>query len=406
MRILLATYWVIPDVGGVTVYLDQLKQHLEARGHQVDLLAHHPEYDRYHIVGKGRTFYKSNVLPFIDKKIRSYYRETFPELDNSCVDLEVIRYSFELGAAYLGLGDYDLIHTQDVFSTLAISRVKPRNTALVATIHGSLAKEMVLTGTAEVGKSVSWHYMSTLEYRGAISSNLTILSSNWLRNVLVNEFGVPGDRLRVIPNGIDTAAFNTRMDSPASYSRSGDNRKVLICPARLNTIKGHHVLIDALAILKTMRNDWVCWIVGDGPNRPDFEQQVDALGLRDHIIFFGERDDVPQLFKQADVFVMPSLQDNFPYAVLEAQVAGKPSVVTDAGGIPEMVIHEETGLVSPVRDASALANNLRRILQDDGLRQRLGETARQRSGYWSLQRMVNETVVTYHDAIHKVKGGV
>jgi glycosyltransferase involved in cell wall biosynthesis len=404
MRILLATYWVMPHVGGVKVYLDQMKSFLESQGHQVDIFANHPEFDRYHMINTGRVFYKSNIHPFIDFKIRAHYLKTFPELNDFCINYELQRYGFEMAAAYMGAADYDLIHTQDVISATAMQRIKRRRTPLVATIHGAISKEILISGGVDSLSSVQWHYLSTLEYTGAMAGDVTTVPSQWLKGVLANEFAVPYDKVRVIPNGIHAAEFAARMDAAPQYERSDWNRKVLICPARLNTIKGQQILIEALGQLKSFREDWVCWLVGDGENRGLLEAMVDALGLRNHVVFFGDRQDVPQLLKQADVFVMPSLQDNLPYAVMESMVAGLPAVAANAGGIPEMVISGESGMLSPVGDVSALAWNLRRILEDDELRRRMGEAAKRHAAYWSVDRMVHETVAAYHDAMRIAAG--
>ncbi|MCI3919938.1 glycosyltransferase family 4 protein [Paenibacillus sp. TRM 82003] len=404
MRILLATHWAMPDVGGVRVYLDQLRGRLTSEGHEVDLMSHHPDLTKYHLVGTGRTFHKSNVTPYVEAKIRSYYRRTFPELDDFCIDMEVKRYSFELAAAYFGLASYDVIHTQDVLSTMAMRRVKPASVPLIATIHGGIAREIVLSGLSGIDESVRWHYLSMLEYAGSTASDVTIVPSHWLKGMLSSEYGVPGDRLHVVPNGMDTGSFLRAAEQPTSQGRRWD-RKVLICPARLVTIKGQHVLLDALAQLKTVRTDWECWLVGDGTNRADFEAQAGRLGLGDHVAFLGDRTDVPQLLRLADVFVMASLQDNLPYAVMEAQLAGKPCVVSNAGGIPEMVTAGETGLISDVGDVSGLAYNLRRLVEDDALRANMGEAAKQRAlSLWSAERMTTDTKALYESALAMKRG--
>jgi glycosyltransferase involved in cell wall biosynthesis len=405
MRILLATYFVMPDTGGVQVYVEALKQGLERLGHQVDLLAHHPDYDRYYMVGTDRTFYKSNVMPYVDRKIRPYFNETFPELDRNCVEMELGRYCYELGAAYMGLGHYDVIHTQDVFSTMAMYRVKSDRTALIASIHGEIVKEMMHSGTVTKDEGVGWNYVSSLVYYAAVCSDTTVVASQWLKDMMASDFGVPYEHMSILPNGINMDAFAARAEGLTDIRAIG-GRKVLICPARLDPVKGHRVLIDALNIVKSQRTDWECWIVGDGATRAALEEQVNSLGLSGHVQFLGNRSDVPQLMKQSDLLVMASLQDNFPYAAIEAQISGKPCVVSDAGGIPEIVQHGETGLVSPVGNASAMANNINRLLEDDAVRKAMGESARRHGlAYWSSDRMVAETVALY-ERVLAIKRGV
>jgi glycosyltransferase involved in cell wall biosynthesis len=404
LKILLATYWVMPHVGGVKVYLDQITARLRDLGHQVDILAHHPDFNHFHIINTGQIFAKQHVTPYITAKVKAYFAKTFPELDDWCIDMEIGRYSFELAAAYFGLKGYDIIHTQDVYATIAMRRVKPRKVPLVATIHGGIAREMMLSGMTGIDDSVRWKYCSALEYMGATGSDCTIVPSHWLKQLLATDYGVPKSHMHVINNGMDVGHFIQRMEQPAPFERRLD-RKVMICPARLVTIKGQQVLLEALAIVKQERSDWECWLVGDGPNRQEFVQLSLQHGLQDHVHFFGDRDDVPQLLKLADLFIMVSLQDNFPYAVMEAQLAGKPAIVSDAGGIPEMVEHGVNGLISSVGDAGALSANIRRLLEDEALRTSMAEAARSGAQTkWTSERMTQQTLQRYEHALQRKRG--
>lgn len=161
-------------------------------------------------------------------------------------------------------------------------------------------------------------------------------------------------------------------------------------------MKGHKHLIEALAMLKGVREDWECWLLGDGPLENQYGEQVRSLGLEAHVQFWGPRQDVPELLSQADVFVLPSLQDNLPFSIMEAQIAGKAAVVSDAGGIPEMVKHGKTGLVSPAGQSEPLFQNLRRMLESDRLRTRLGEQAKRWAlEHWSIETMMKKTLKVY-----------
>lgn len=96
------------------------------------------------------------------------------------------------------------------------------------------------------------------------------------------------------------------------------------------------------------------------------------------------------------MFVLPSLQDNLPFSIMEAQIAGKAAVVSDAGGIPEMVKHGKTGLVSPAGQSEPLFQNLRRMLESDRLRTRLGEQAKRWAlEHWSIETMMKKTLKVY-----------
>lgn len=394
MNILLTTYFYLPHVGGVSTYVDTLKRELERLGHRVDIFAHHPDMQHYYMPNNGRTLVKSKVKDRIYEQVYAYYDQQMKHVDPWIRWRDIERYCFEAAASVFGLQKYDLIHTQDIVSTRALWRVKNKTTPLIATIHGCLATEFIYSGEVTGKDTLPWKYAAAEEFYGAISSDATIVPTDWLKALSMSEFAVPGKHLQVIPYGMDVAAFQKRLASAPAPASS--EKRVLICPARLVPVKGHKHLIEALAMLKGVREDWECWLLGDGPLESQLREQVRSLGLEAHVQFWGPRQDVPELLSQADVFVLPSLQDNLPFSIMEAQIAGKAAVVSDAGGIPEMVKHGKTGLVSPAGQSEPLFQNLRRMLESDRLRTRLGEQAKRWAlEHWSIETMMKKTLKVY-----------
>ncbi|MGG4013392.1 glycosyltransferase [Bacillus smithii] len=184
MKILLATYWAVPHVGGVWGYMKQLKEKLVSLGHEVDLLGYSENNEYVYIVNEDRRLEKDKVLPLLNAKLNE---QVYPAIHiNSLIkSTEFQRYFFELAAAYLGLDKYDVIHTQDVISTASIQRVRPKGPALVATLHGCVAHEIRHQLTT-IHKSPTSHmaraYFDELERTGASSAEYTIVSNNWLKN--------------------------------------------------------------------------------------------------------------------------------------------------------------------------------------------------------------------------------
>lgn len=399
MRVLLSTYFSLPHVGGLSAYVDILKKELESMGHEVDVFAHHPSMQAYYMPNLGRTLDKAKIKELIYKKVLAYFDKYMPYVEKWIRWREIERYCFETAAATFGLRKYDLIHTQDIISTRALWRSKPKGTPLIASIHGCLATEFIYSGDISGKHTLRWKYVSAEEYYGATSSNATIVPTNWLKNLYAAEFRIPASRLKVISYGMDIRAFQKKMEQPTTI-KAPSGKKVLICPARLVPVKGHKHLLDALAMLKRDRDDWVCWLLGDGPLKNELTQQSRSLGLEDNVMFLGARSDVPALLKQSHVFVLPSLQDNLPFAVMEAQIAGKAVVVSDAGGIPEMVSHGKTGFISPNGQSEPMYQNLRHVLADDVLRKRLGEQAEQWvMRHWSIETMMEPTLDVYEAVV-------
>jgi glycosyltransferase involved in cell wall biosynthesis len=119
-------------------------------------------------------------------------------------------------------------------------------------------------------------------------------------------------------------------------------------------------------------------IVGEGPDRPALEAEIERLGIGDRVRLLGERRDVPELLGAADVFVLSSRSEGLPVSVLEAMVAGLPVVASRVGGVGELVEDEETGLLVAPGNPDELSTALERVLGDRELRRRLGAAGRER----------------------------
>jgi len=141
-------------------------------------------------------------------------------------------------------------------------------------------------------------------------------------------------------------------------------------------------LLQALAQLRQMRDDWHIDIVGDGPPRPEYEHLAISLGLAEKTTFHGlkSKNEVAEFMRKAHLFVLPSLWDNSPCVVIEAMASGLPIVSTLTGGIPEMV-DEKTGVLVPHADATQLSAALAQTIEslDQFDRYRITQKARQYS---------------------------
>ncbi|MEA4903024.1 glycosyltransferase family 4 protein [Desulfitobacterium sp.] len=401
MKILLATYWNIPHLGGVWPYMLQLKEKLESLNHEVDLLGYGDEAGSFvHLVNK-KQLNTDKLLPLL----KSMLNETdYPEIYmNKLIEYtEFRRYLFELSTAYFGLESYDVIHTQDVISAVSINRIRPPKAALVASLHGSVAHEIRLQ-LETIHKSptsyMARRYFDQLEYNGASSAEYVILCNQWMKKILTDEFRVPNEKIKVFQYGYDIENFFHLMRKKSEI-KCPANKKVIMYSGRLVQIKGVDHLLDALGRLKEERQDWICWIAGEGDKLAELRLQCKVLGLEEDVIFLGNRDDIPSLLAQADIFVLPSIIENQPLSIIEAQLAGKAIIASDAGGLPEMIQHKVTGLLTPVGNIECLCANLSKLLKSQSLRITLGSTAKDWAlSHWSLDKIVNQTVEVYQKAI-------
>jgi len=200
---------------------------------------------------------------------------------------------------------------------------------------------------------------------------------------------VPDWRIVNIANGIDFSQFAPR-EGGAEQARTRA-RRVITTVANLRPGKGHDVLLKAAARVVRRVPDVQFQIVGDGPRRQELEQQASALRITAQVSFLGHRHDVPAVLAQSDIFAFPSFMEASPNAVIEAMAAGLPIVATRVGGIPEVIEHEQSGLLVPPGDDRALAAGILRLIERPELAAQVGDAARATvEGRFSFDRMVDE----------------
>jgi len=211
------------------------------------------------------------------------------------------------------------------------------------------------------------------------SSPLVITVSEFTRQQVIAH-GARPERVTTVLNSIALRAAepDARARVRAAWG-FGDDERLIGNIARFSETKGQREIIEAFAALAPSTPQARLVLVGDGSIRAALERQAEQLGLKDRVIFTGSRSDISACLAAFDVFTHPSYLDPCPLAVLEAQAAGVPVVAFEDGGIPEIVAHGVTGLLSPVRDVKQLSADMKRLLDDVELSKRLGAAARERA---------------------------
>ena len=247
-----------------------------------------------------------------------------------------------------------------------------------------LIKEALLLSKARL-KAYAWARRHT---------QVLVAKSRFDRGLIAKSFAMPEDEIAVIPNGVLPVPG---ADDPAARAaaRAALRRELNLEPeafvaltvGRLSEQKGHDNLLDALALCgeKTEGVNFV-W-AGDGERKPRLRQRIEGMGLKGRVFMLGRRGDVARLLLAADMFVLPTLYEGHPNALMEAMSAGLPIVSSNASGISEYLSHGEHGLLYPAGDAKALADTLLKALGYGQAMNKLGKNAKLRAGEFTMARM-------------------
>jgi glycosyltransferase involved in cell wall biosynthesis len=227
-----------------------------------------------------------------------------------------------------------------------------------------------------------------------------LLSQNRTDLELAHRLGfVPPERLRFIGNGIDLGRFN-----PVPRALAAERVLTLICTARLEPVKNHAQLFEAVKMLGERGIPVRAWLVGDGDLKALYQKRCEDLGILGRIEFLGYRDDVPALLAQSDVSVLTSVKEGIPRALLEAMAMELPVVATRVVGTEETVRDGETGYLIEYGDAPALADRLERLARDPALRERLGRRGREVVQAEFDERQIVESLAGIYRQLLRTKG--
>jgi glycosyltransferase involved in cell wall biosynthesis len=276
-----------------------------------------------------------------------------------------------------------------------------------AIIHANGSRAMMYAGLAGrlEGRRVIWHV------RVADSDRLVDrLLSRLAHRIVVNSLAVgrrfpyvAPQRLLCIYNGVELEEYE-----PSTHSGTYAIRKQLGIPlhvpvvmsiGRFSPEKGHEYLLNAAKLLFATKPDihWV--LVGDGEQRAELQGRCRDLGLADRIHFPGWISEIPAVLAACDVFVLPSLSEGFGRVLVEAMAMSKAVVATNTGGVPEVVVPGETGILVPPGDAEALARGVRGLIANPHLAEFFGNNGRRRVEHrFSLRHHV-DAVSGVYDAL-------
>ncbi|HWU97635.1 MAG TPA: glycosyltransferase [Oxalicibacterium sp.] len=228
-----------------------------------------------------------------------------------------------------------------------------------------------------------------------------ITISEGIRRVLLDE-GLSPQRVTCVRSAVDAAPYLNPVDR-AAFRREfslPDQSIIIGMVAQLIPRKGHRYLIEAVASLRGSFPDLRVLLFGKGPLQSELENEIEKNGLGDIIRFAGFRNDLPQWLGGLDILAHPADMEGLGVSLLQASAAAVPIVTSRAGGLPEAVAENVSGLLIPPGDVPALASALRRLLEDADLRKEMGQAGRARIlAEFSIDAMVDGNLAIYRKVL-------
>ena len=388
MKILMLT-WEYPPriVGGIARVVYDLSHKLVKDGHDVTVITYKD--------GDSVSDFEN------DTGVKVYRVNNYIINANNFIDW-IMQLNFNMVAKATEIiskeGKFDCIHAHDWLVAYSAKTLKNAyDIPIVATIHAT-----------ESGRNSGIHdetqkYINDTEWLLTYEATEVIVNSNYMKCELQRLFGLPFEKISVVPNGINYNNYeNIEKDYDFRRQYAMDNEKIILYVGRLVYEKGIQHLISAMPKILQGYNDTKLLIVGKGGMIDELKNQAYQLGIIDKVYFTGylNSKDLKKMYKCADVAVFPSTYEPFGIVALEAMLAGIPTVVSDVGGLDEIVTHTVDGMKSYTGNANSIADSVLTLLYDHRLCDQISKNARAKiKEQFNWNKIAQDTHYIYEKAI-------
>lgn len=341
---------VYPSYGGSGIVGSELGKELAARGHTVHFIA--------------------SALPTRLTELNDRVR--FHEVEMMSYPLfEHQPYDLALATKMASVADnenLDLLHVHyaiphSISAILARESIKThRRLPVITTLHGT---DITLVGADR-------SYLPITKYGLEQSDGVTAIS-NYLKQATIEYFGF--DRIEVIPNFVCPDEYKPKIDCELREALSPDGLPVMVHVSNFRPVKRPVDCVEILArVLKQTKARLV--MVGDGSERTNCVHRAKCLGISEYCSFVGKQPNIVDYLCASDILLLPSEQESFGLAALEAMAVQVPVIASRVGGLPELIDESETGYLSAVGDVDKMADDSVRLLRDVKFRKEMGKRAR------------------------------
>ena len=390
MKILMLT-WEYPPriVGGISKVVYDLSHKMVKEGNEVTVVTYKD--------GDNVKYYEN------DKGVEVYRVDNYMIRANNFIDW-IMQLNFNMITKVNEIinknGKFDVIHAHDWLVAYSAKSIKESyNIPLISTIHAT-----------ESGRNSGIHdetqrYINDSEWMLTYESSEVIVNSNYMKNEVQRLFGLPYDKINVIPNGVNLQLFsNVNIDYDFRRQYAMDNEKIILYVGRLVYEKGIQNLIAAMPKILDRYHDSKLIICGRGGMIDELREQVKYLGIDNKVYFAGYCDSkkMQKMYKCADVAVFPSTYEPFGIVAIESMLSGTPTIVSDVGGLNEIVEHGVTGMKSYAGNANSIADSVLALLFDPKLCANISQNAIKKvKENYNWAKITDNTYYVYQLAIGK-----
>ena len=349
MRIGIVCY---PTYGGSGVVATELGKELANRGHEIHFIC-------YAIPIKLNKFLHN--IYFHEVELYQYPLFEFPIYTDALASriIDVARFH-----------NLDIVHVHYAIphatSAILARTILNNKIKVITTLHG--------TDITLVGLEPS--FTPVVRFGIEASDGVTAVSK-YLRETTISTYNINRE-IEVIPNFVDTKIFNPIKNHQLRKKFAPKDEKILIHVSNFRRVKRVQDVIRVFEIVRKKIPSKLV-LVGDGPERGDVESLCRTLKLYDDVIFLGKQEALNEILCSADIFILPSQMESFGLSALEAMSCGLPVIATNVGGLPEVVLHGETGYLVEVGNVERMASYVIELFEDKNKYQKFSERARERA---------------------------
>ena len=364
-----------PTYGGSGVVATELGLALASLGHAVHFIS-------YAIPHRLTRFVENIYFHEVETSTYPLFEHSLYDLALTSKMLEVIEYE-DLDLMHV---HYAIPHAVSAYLAKQVWKKSGKEIKFITTLHGTDITLMGLEPT----------FMPLVKFSIEESDGVTAVS-RFLKEKTLTNFNLKKE-IEVIYNFIDIDKYRPVEEKPFRKHVASCGEKVLIHTSNFRVVKR---VTDTIRVLEKVKKEipTKLVLVGDGPDRSECERLTRELDLQKDVIFLGKQDAIEEILTAADLFLMPSQSESFGLSALEAMACGLPVISTSVGGLPELVIHNETGFIAEIGDIDRMAKYTIDLLTNDKKYKSFSKNSRDRAVNSFDKNLIVPQYIKYYESV-------